>query len=115
MIYLQDLECPTQRRFSPDGTYRVKLQQSLSKNENLPYRELSETLMYPSTCTSPDISYAVSYLSQFKDYFNETHYKAAERILRYLKETQNEFHQSKRRFNHSQNIGMSIGKTVLYI
>ncbi|KMQ86503.1 retrovirus-related pol polyprotein from transposon tnt 1-94 [Lasius niger] len=44
--------------------------------------------MYLSVCTRPDISFAVSYLSQFNDCYGETHWKAAKHVLRYLKGTE---------------------------
>lgn len=63
----------------------------LSKNPNsvfsVPYQELVGSLMYLSVMTRPDISYAVSYLSQFNNCYDETHWKAAKRILRYLQGT----------------------------
>lgn len=52
-----------------------------------PYRELVGALMYLSVATRPDISHAVSYLSQFNSCYTETHWKAAKRVLRYLRGT----------------------------
>ncbi|CAH2097205.1 unnamed protein product [Euphydryas editha] len=40
--------------------------------------------MYLSVCTRPDISYALSQLSQFNTAFTKDHWLAAKRILRYL-------------------------------
>jgi hypothetical protein len=45
--------------------------------------------MYLAVCTRPDISHAVSILSQFNTDFKEEHWKAAKRVLRYLKGTMN--------------------------
>lgn len=56
-------------------------------NRDLPYRELIGMLMYLSVCTRPDIAYTVSYLSQFNCCYNETHWKSAKRVLRYLRGT----------------------------
>lgn len=56
-----------------------------SGRESLPYRELVGALMYVATCTRPDISFAVSYLSQFGTCYDSTHWTAAKRVLRYLK------------------------------
>lgn len=53
----------------------------------VPYRELIGSLMYLSTMTRPDISYATSYLSRFLDRPTNSLWKAGKRILRYLKET----------------------------
>lgn len=58
-------------------------------DRNLPFRELMGSLMYLAVATRPDIAHAVSALSQFNNCYNETHWVAAKRILRYLKGTQN--------------------------
>lgn len=57
--------------------------------ETYPYRELIGCLMYLSVCTRPDISFALSQLSQFNTGFARDHWLAAKRILRYLKGTIN--------------------------
>jgi transposase InsO family protein len=56
----------------------------LGKN---PYQELTGALMYLAIWTRPDISHAVSYLSQFNTCHNDQHWSAAKRVLRYLKGT----------------------------
>ena len=55
--------------------------------ENIPYQELIGGLMYLCMGTRPHITHAVSYLSQFSSCFRESHWKAAKRVLRYLKGT----------------------------
>lgn len=55
--------------------------------DDVPYRELLGSLTYLSVCTRPDISYTVSYLSQFNHNYGTEHWKAAKRVLRYLKGT----------------------------
>ncbi|BES95360.1 Hydra magnipapillata [Nesidiocoris tenuis] len=45
--------------------------------------------MFLSVATRPDISFAVSYLSQFNNCFGKAHWLAAKRVLRYLKGTRN--------------------------
>lgn len=52
------------------------------------YRSLVGSLIY-ATITRPDISYAVGLVSQFMQDPRESHWKAAKRILRYLKGTVN--------------------------
>ncbi|CAH2108821.1 unnamed protein product [Euphydryas editha] len=55
---------------------------------DVPFKELIGCLLYISTHTRPDITYAVSYLSRFLDKPTQELWKAGKRILRYLKETQ---------------------------
>ncbi|GBO20433.1 Retrovirus-related Pol polyprotein from transposon TNT 1-94 [Araneus ventricosus] len=57
--------------------------------EGVPYRELVGGLLYLATSTRPDIANTVSKLSQFLNYYDNTHWKAAKRVLRYLKKTIN--------------------------
>ncbi|KAJ8709817.1 hypothetical protein PYW08_000038 [Mythimna loreyi] len=65
----------------------------LEKSENLiskskyPYQQLIGSLMYLSVLTRPDISYCVSYLSQFNNSYREIHWKHAKRVLKYLSHT----------------------------
>ena len=49
-----------------------------------PYREAIGSLMYASVATRPDISFAVSTLSQFLENPGETHWEAVKRVFRYL-------------------------------
>lgn len=55
--------------------------------EKPPYRELVGALMYLSVGTRPDISHAVSLLGQFNCSFGKSHWIAAKRVLRYLKDS----------------------------
>ena len=57
---------------------------------NAPYASLIGSLLYISNCTRPDITYAVHRLSSFNAYPTENHWKAAKRVLRYLKETKHQ-------------------------
>lgn len=59
------------------------------KDDRIPYQRLIGGLLYLAISTRPDISYAVSYLSQFNTCYQEKHWKAAKRVLRYLKGTSN--------------------------
>ena len=52
-----------------------------------PYQSLIGALMYLAVTTRPDIAYAVNYLSQFNTNYDVQHWKAAKRVLRYLKGT----------------------------
>lgn len=55
----------------------------------VPYRSLTGSLLYLATSTRPDIMHAVSLLSQFNENPGADHWKAAKRVLRYLKGTKN--------------------------
>ena len=55
--------------------------------KTVPYREAIGSLMYASVATCPDISFAVSALSQFLDNPGRAHWEAVKRILRYLSGT----------------------------
>lgn len=57
--------------------------------DDLPYRALIGSLMYLAVCTRPDIAHSVNSLSQFNSSFDESHWIAAKRVLRYLKGTKN--------------------------
>lgn len=69
-----------------------KLNNELNKskcesNENLPYQSLIGSVMYLAVNTRPDIAYATSFLCRFNTCYTEVHWKAAKRVLRYLKGT----------------------------
>ena len=53
----------------------------------LPYQHLIGSLMYLAVTTRPDISFAVSFLSQFNNCYSTDHWNMAKRVLRYLKGT----------------------------
>ncbi|KAG3031009.1 hypothetical protein PC120_g3394 [Phytophthora cactorum] len=55
--------------------------------QSRPYRSLIGCLMYFTTCTRPDIAYVVTKLSRFLENPGLQHWKAAVRVLRYLKST----------------------------
>ncbi|CAI7729998.1 unnamed protein product [Closterium sp. NIES-54] len=54
-----------------------------------PYAELVGSLMYAMMCTCPDLAYPISVLARFvgPGRHTEVHWKAAERVLRYLRGT----------------------------
>ena len=54
-----------------------------------PYRELIGSLMYLAIRTRPDIVFAINQLCRFLDCYGKTHWKAAKRVVRYLKGTCN--------------------------
>jgi transposase InsO family protein len=53
----------------------------------VPYREAIGSLMYASVATRPDITFAVSTLSQFLENPGEAHWEAVKRVFRYLSGT----------------------------
>ena len=71
----------------------TKLTRSESKDttQKLPYRELVGALMYLMIASRPDLAYTMSVLSRYLDCYNESHWKAIKRTLRYLSGTTNHF------------------------
>ena len=43
--------------------------------------------MFISIVSRPDIAFSVNYLSRFLNYYNESHWQAAKRVVSYLKGT----------------------------
>jgi hypothetical protein len=66
---------------------KLKIDKSEKCDPNIPYQRLIGSLMYLAILTRPDISFAVSYLSQFNNAYNETHWNYAIRVLKYLQKT----------------------------
>lgn len=67
----------------------LKSDNNTLRNDVYQYRQLIGSLMYLSVCTRPDITFACSQLSQFNNSFDNSHWLAAKRILRYLAGTIN--------------------------
>ncbi|TFY77263.1 hypothetical protein EWM64_g6750 [Hericium alpestre] len=53
----------------------------IARMKRVPYREAIGSLMYASVATRPDISFAVSLLSQFLDNPGEAHWEAVKRVF----------------------------------
>lgn len=64
----------------------AKTEEKIIEVSKLPYSELIGSLLYLAT-RRPDISYPVSFLSRFLSSYGIGHWKAAKRVLRYLKST----------------------------
>lgn len=62
----------------------LRLEQAKVVRNDIGYRNLIGALLYISSATRPDISFSVNYLSRFQNCYDETHYKYALRILKYL-------------------------------
>src|SRR6266702_759951 len=56
----------------------------VARMAKVPYCEAIGSLMYASVATCPDISFAVSTLSQFLENPGEAHWEAVKRVFRYL-------------------------------
>lgn len=65
----------------------IKLEKGDKCDPHSRYRSLIGCIMYIAVCTRPDIAHAASLLSQFNNSHSDTHWKAAKRVLRYLKGT----------------------------
>jgi hypothetical protein len=61
--------------------------QLLTPSQKELYRKAVGRLLYVSRGTRPDITYAVSHISQFMEEPRTTHLKAAQRVFKYLKGT----------------------------
>ena len=57
------------------------------RTKKVPYASAIGSLMYTMLCTRSDISYAAGVVRRYQSNPGETHWKAAKRILRYLKST----------------------------
>ena len=62
----------------------LQLEPSKVCDASLPFRSLIGALLWIARCTRPDIMYCVIYLSRFSASYNQTHFIAAKRVLRYL-------------------------------
>ena len=65
----------------------LKIEKAEINREDIGYNNLIGAMLYISVNTRPDISYNVNYLSRFQDCCNETYFKYALRILKYLYRT----------------------------
>ena len=59
-------------------------QQDAARMRKVPYQEAIGSLMYTSIATHPNITFAVSMLSQFLDNLGEVHWEAVKRVFWYL-------------------------------
>lgn len=65
----------------------TELTRPTEPREDLPFRQLVGSLLFLARCSRPDIAFAVSRLAQFCSGYDESHWKAAKCVLRYLKGT----------------------------
>ena len=69
-----------------DPSKILRKNQRIMKDQ-LRYSQIISSLMYLASATRPDISFAVSKLSRFVSNSGDDHWKALERVMRYLKVT----------------------------
>jgi hypothetical protein len=81
------LEQSGQRDIHPTDTPMVQGFHIERSDKSIPYQELVRSLMYIANTTRPDISFAVGRLASIMDCYTTDHWKAAIRVLRYLKGT----------------------------
>ena len=82
---------PYQTPMAPSASYSKRDGASNAPDaahmRKIPYREAIGSLMYASVATRPDITFAVSTLSQFLNNPGEAHWEAVKRVFRYLSGT----------------------------
>ena len=64
-----------------------EVREQKQNGSSIPYREAVGKLMYAMVCTRPDIASAVREVSKHMGGYNEQHWNAVKRILRYLRGT----------------------------
>ncbi|XP_070010467.1 secreted RxLR effector protein 161-like [Nicotiana sylvestris] len=74
--------------------------------ESIPYSSIVGSLMYAQTCTRPDISFAVEMQGRYQSNLGIDHWKAAKKVLRYLKGTK-DYMLMYRRSKHLEVVGYS--------
>ncbi|XP_075086124.1 secreted RxLR effector protein 161-like [Nicotiana tabacum] len=74
--------------------------------ESIPYSSIVGSLMYAQTCTIPDISFAVGMLGRYQSNPGIDHWKAAKKVLRYLKGTK-DYMLMYRRYKYLEVVGNS--------
>lgn len=65
----------------------IKLSVEAIAAKSFDFRGLVSSLMYLVRGTRPDIANAIRELSKFRSWYNKSHWKAAQRVLKYLKGT----------------------------
>ncbi|XP_041011270.1 secreted RxLR effector protein 161-like [Juglans microcarpa x Juglans regia] len=71
------------------------------------------SLMYAQICTRPDIAYAVNVLSRFQSNPRQEHWKAAKKVMRYLKKTEG-YILTFQHSNHLEVVGYSDSDFAVY-
>ncbi|XP_070026363.1 secreted RxLR effector protein 161-like [Nicotiana sylvestris] len=74
--------------------------------ESIPYSSIVSSLMYAQTYTRPDIIFVVGMLGRYQSNPGIDHWKAAKKVLRYLKGTKDYMH-IYRKSKHLEVVGYS--------
>ncbi|CAH2109146.1 unnamed protein product [Euphydryas editha] len=77
-------DCKT---FDTPMEHKLNVNTGQNVNNKVPFQQLIGSLMYLSVLTRPDITYSVSYLSQYNNCHTDEHWGYAKRVLKYLKKT----------------------------
>ncbi len=72
---------PMQKGYKPQGVIGE------SKSGNYPYQEAIGSLIYLTTCTRPDIAFAVNTMARHSQAYTKDHWDAVKMIIRYVKMT----------------------------
>ena len=80
----QKYEIGNSKLYTTPMEQNLKLEIAKLTCEKIQYRNLIGALLYISSATRPDISFSVNYLSRFQNGYDNTHYKYALRVLKYL-------------------------------
>ena len=72
-------------KFSLNQCPKGKLE--IQEMKSIPYASAIGSLMYAQVCTRPDIAYIVGVLGRYLSNAGMDHWKAAKRVMRYLKRT----------------------------
>ncbi|KAL9265865.1 Retrovirus-related Pol polyprotein from transposon TNT 1-94-like protein [Drosera capensis] len=78
----------------------------IQEMQEVPYASAVGSLMYAQVCTRPDIAYIVGVLGTYLSNPGMDHWKAAKRVMRYLKRTKDHM-LTYRRSNHLEIVGYS--------
>ena len=82
------LTSPMDPNVKLDHTQSPQTAHEIAQMRLVPYREALGSLMYAALATRPDITFAVTLLSRFSNKPGIAHWRAVERVFRYLKKTQ---------------------------
>ena len=78
----------------------------IQEMQKIPYASVVGSLMYAQVCTRPDIAYIVGVLGRYLSNPGMYHWKAAKRVMRYLKRTR-DYMLTYRRSDHFEIVGYS--------